>query len=352
MTKNRIASLLEDLCSLGWDVQLLARPTPPQSFLTAPVPTGVDVCAACAFKPHTCLRGWLGLGPALYHADAALVFMPTVRTALVACFLARRAVVYAGISWKGLGARGWRLALEELVARRAFHLVAAGDDVAARFTEHARAVSLATPLVPPEVVERLTQRSPSVKDRSAVRALFVGSIGTRKGVEELLRALEMTPQVEACIVGPIDDAALGRRVQEVARSGRLSLQPYLEWEDLRRAYEWANLLVLPSHSEGFPRVVYEATAFGNALVVTPVGGIPSRLQDGVSAVFVPPRNAAALAAVLRMLAREPHRLRSLAEAAQEALRPVFAAPGGGAQFDVLLRRVLHRASDTPRSGRA
>jgi glycosyltransferase involved in cell wall biosynthesis len=56
----------------------------------------------------------------------------------------------------------------------------------------------------------------------------------------------------------------------------------------------ADLLCLPSYSEGCPNVVLEALYSGRPVVASDVGGIPE-LVDDTSAVLVPARDVAALA---------------------------------------------------------
>ena len=68
------------------------------------------------------------------------------------------------------------------------------------------------------------------------------------------------------------------------------------------ALDDATLLVLPSHSEGLPRVVMEAFARGRPVVGARAGGIPDIVEDGVSGLLVEPGNIPALAdALVRLL---------------------------------------------------
>jgi glycosyltransferase involved in cell wall biosynthesis len=55
----------------------------------------------------------------------------------------------------------------------------------------------------------------------------------------------------------------------------------------------ADVFVLPSYSEGFPKSVLEAMALGVAIVATNVGAIPEMLQGGhgeAAGIIVPPRD--------------------------------------------------------------
>jgi glycosyltransferase involved in cell wall biosynthesis len=67
-------------------------------------------------------------------------------------------------------------------------------------------------------------------------------------------------------------------------------------------YAAADVLVLPSHSEGSPYVLLEAMAAGLAIVATKVGGVPEMVEDEESALLVPARNPPAMAeAISRLL---------------------------------------------------
>ena len=50
----------------------------------------------------------------------------------------------------------------------------------------------------------------------------------------------------------------------------------------------ADIVVLPSHQEGLPVVLMEATSVGATIVATSVGGVPQVITDGVNGLLVPP----------------------------------------------------------------
>lgn len=70
-------------------------------------------------------------------------------------------------------------------------------------------------------------------------------------------------------------------------------------------------------SEGVPRCLLEAAAFGRATVATRVGGIPEAVRDGISGVLVTPSDPAGLAAAITGLLRDPDRRRAMGQSGRE-----------------------------------
>lgn len=74
---------------------------------------------------------------------------------------------------------------------------------------------------------------------------------------------------------------------------------------IEACYAEADVLVLCSHSEGFPMSIIEAMRAGKPVVATDVGGIAEQIEDGVSGFLVPVDAAAALADRLEQLKQDP-----------------------------------------------
>ena len=133
--------------------------------------------------------------------------------------------------------------------------------------------------------------------------LYVGNLKASKGCIDLLDALPglLASRPQARLVyageGPCRDD-LQRRAQALGVAERVDLIGAVDHADLADWYRAADVLCLPSHSEGVPNVVLEAMACGTPVVATRVGGIPEVLPD-YAGLLVPAHAPDALAEALR-----------------------------------------------------
>ena len=153
---------------------------------------------------------------------------------------------------------------------------------------------------------------PPVATSSLHRWLFVGWVMPAKGISELLQALSRFPDATLTLAGPsvVQDGIAGADIvaAEGARLGvaeRVHLIETLDHDAARNLYREHDLLVFPTHREGFPNVVLEAMEAGLPIVTTAVGAIPEMIRDGIDGLLVPPADAEALVAALDRLFRSP-----------------------------------------------
>lgn len=133
--------------------------------------------------------------------------------------------------------------------------------------------------------------------------LYAGALTPLKGVHHLIAAfvLVATRFREARLViaggdlNPSYAATLRRQVCEYGLSRRVHFTGPLPQSKLAQRMAGAAVLVLPSQSEGFGRVVLEAMAAGTPVIGSRVGGIPELIEDGVSGFLVAPGDEEMLA---------------------------------------------------------
>ena len=159
--------------------------------------------------------------------------------------------------------------------------------------------------------------------------LFVGNLVPVKAVDVLLEAcgqlLREKFDFQLVIVG---DGPLRPKLE--AQRAVLGLTEHVKFvgaithEALPSWFQAADLFVLPSHSEGVPTVLLEASACGTPWVASRVGGIPEIEQLGLSRL-VPPNTPSELAKAVRERLSDPvpqnHRsgVRSAKEAAGDVI---------------------------------
>ena len=157
-----------------------------------------------------------------------------------------------------------------------------------------------------ETVAQLRRRHNISSD--AIVVLSVGRLSEEKGQADLVDAaaqlMEKYPALRVLILGEGHlNAALQARINERKVEGVVSLLGFQS--NVSDYLALADVFALPSLSEGLPLSILEALAAGIPIVSTPVGAIPTLLEDGVSALFVPIRSPGALAAAIEALITRP-----------------------------------------------
>lgn len=255
-------------------------------------------------------------------ADFVYAFLPGHLPILfvAACRLLRRPY---GVLLRGeLGGLRLRFALGG--ARFALATSAPLRDAALRAGVQA---ALATPMLDLEPGDL-----PAARQRRAPgpwRLLFVGRIEAAKGVPELLEAVaELGRRGHAVELDAVGWALEFEEHREAARRCRLA-NVHLHGaitsrEKLRELYDRADLFVLPTRSEGFPRVLYEAMAHRLPIVTTFVGGIPALMEDGSSCVRAPVRDARGLADAIERVIRDDTLRDRIADGGARLIRSLLA----------------------------
>jgi glycosyltransferase involved in cell wall biosynthesis len=121
-----------------------------------------------------------------------------------------------------------------------------------------------------------------------LRLLFVGRINQRKGIKYLLQAIALLPDapIELTVCGRVLD---GLELFE-REAHRVTVRPSVSSEELVKAYQNADLFVLPSIGEGFGQVLLEALACGLPVLSTTNTAAPDLIHNGVEGFIVDPRS--------------------------------------------------------------
>jgi glycosyltransferase involved in cell wall biosynthesis len=170
---------------------------------------------------------------------------------------------------------------------------------------------VAVAALPPHLPE--TARSQAGPDGLQRRLLFFGKVRPYKGVDVLLRALALVPDVELGIVGEFyeDRARLDALVAELGLAERVRVTPdYLPAQRIPDVFAGFDALVLPYRTATASQLVALAHWHGLPVVATRVGNFPQTVRDGVDGLLCSPGDVLDLAGALRSL-YEPGRLAAL-----------------------------------------
>lgn len=188
-------------------------------------------------------------------------------------------------------------------------------------------------------LDRATARARLGLDRDVPLALAIGRLVQVKGFDVLAVATEhlRTPNARVLLIG---DGPESVRLRNHSRLEQLGAR-----DDAADLLPAADVLVVPSRSEGFPQIVLQAMAVGLPVVATRVGGTPELVHDQQTGLLVRSEDPVALAKALDALLTDLPKARALG--AEGAKRLV----SGGLTRSAMLERHL-RVYESLISGRS
>ena len=149
-----------------------------------------------------------------------------------------------------------------------------------------------------------------------VKICFVGTLEKGKGAHLLLDALEMSKQnhmiQKVYIVGDGIDKGKIKSSSKKLVGFDVKVTGSLSREKLDQIYSKCHILILPSKSEGFPKVIAEAMSFGCVPIVTNVGSIGQYINE-TNGVLLKNRSSYELEKAINFLLSDRALIRDLAQ---------------------------------------
>lgn len=182
-------------------------------------------------------------------------------------------------------------------------------------TEHAPASVGHVTILPNATRKAKLRHVPSKQ----VRILFLGRVGERKGVPQLIEALAQLPRDGSWTATIAGDGDLSDAQAQIAGAGlteMVSLPGWVGPAEVEQHLANADILTLPSFDENLPMSVIEGMAAGLAVVATPVGATEEIVRDDETGLLVPPGDSNALAQALQSLVIDEARRKRLGAAAR------------------------------------
>lgn len=157
--------------------------------------------------------------------------------------------------------------------------------------------------------------------------LTIARLHPCKGHEDLLSALRQIksdhPTIRAMFCG--GDRGTESRLRELAKECGLESDIIFlgERSDIAELLALCDLVVHPSHEEGFSNAILEAMAAGKPVVATDVGGAAEAIVEGETGMLVRPHAPGDLAIAISRLASDRERTASMGEAGRKRIQAEF-----------------------------
>lgn len=176
------------------------------------------------------------------------------------------------------------------------------------------------------------ERSDTCKSE-VIKLLYSGRINFAKGLKELVEALsilnkQLDKPVELHLVGWEDR---GQNIVELLKrqANELNMAHHLFFhgkkkigEELNSFYRMADIYVIPSYHEGFPRTIWEALSQSTPVIATSVGGIPYYLTDKSNVLLIEPKSVDSIVNAVMLLINDQELRRKLIQNGLETAKEV------------------------------
>ena len=190
--------------------------------------------------------------------------------------------------------------------------------------------------------ERFRPAGANGTDGRALRLLYHGRVDRRKGILDLLEALDRMREPARLTVsgiGPDLDAARER----AAGDGRVRFTGYAGYDEAPEVYRHGEVFVSPTYAEGFSNTILEAMASGLPVVSTRSVGVVDCLRDGDNGLLVEPGDVDALARALDRMAADAGLRERLRARALDEVRATYAWPTVAGQIVAAYEQVAGTA---------
>ncbi|WP_461106660.1 glycosyltransferase family 4 protein [Spirosoma koreense] len=158
-----------------------------------------------------------------------------------------------------------------------------------------------------------------------LQVLFLGAIGERKGIFDLLEVLRQnrhvfTGQLLLRVGGNGETERLQAYIREHKLEDLVRFEGWVSGEKKHELLSTSDLYILPSYHEGLPISILEAMNYQLPILSTPVGGTAEAVHEGINGFLVAPGDKDAMADRLMRFISQPELVSTMGEASGRIVR--------------------------------
>jgi glycosyltransferase involved in cell wall biosynthesis len=163
-----------------------------------------------------------------------------------------------------------------------------------------------------------------------VDLLFLGKIGQRKGIYDLVEAVEYlhiqgVTGFKVHVGGNGEINKLKQFIDEKQLEKYFNVVGWVGGNLKRELLQQSDVLLLPSHNEGLPISILEAFSAGLAVLSTRVGGIPDAITDERYGILVEPGTPSSLAEAMLKYINNKRLIETVAQNARQRYDSLYSS---------------------------
>lgn len=168
-------------------------------------------------------------------------------------------------------------------------------------------------------------------ENNKINILYTGRFDLAKGMEEMLESLAIlnkkNNEILINFVGWEDNHEKITQKYLLRKAKELDIENFVFFhgkktigEELNRCYRNADIYLIPSYHEGFPRTIWEAMANSLPVVATKVGSIPHFLTNKKDSILINPRSISDIVDSIELLIEDKNLRKIIIKNAQELVK--------------------------------
>ena len=181
------------------------------------------------------------------------------------------------------------------------------------------------------------------KDYS-VNLIFLGLIGERKGVFDLLKVVERLKKsgnnIKLFIGGNGEVARLQSMIKSLLLEETVYFMGWITDEKKAGLFRRSDIFVLPSYGEGMPMSILEAMSYGLPVISTNIGGIPDLVKDNETGFLIQPGDLDAMYEKLELLIKDKKLRACMGKNAREMIETDYNLDLNISKLDTIYQNLL------------
>lgn len=147
-------------------------------------------------------------------------------------------------------------------------------------------------------------------DNNTNNILFLGAVGKRKGIYDLLEAMKKIKNEKLCkcnliIYGPDTTNQIEQIIKDYEVDDIVKYKGWLNNEEKKKVFRDVAINILPSYNEGLPMTILETMSYGIPNISTNVAAIPEIIDDSCG-ILVDPGDVNRIVQAITMLISDPN----------------------------------------------